>query len=186
MEQSRRPLAMHPKKFALWLFMVSITMLFGAFTSAFMVKMGEEAIKLDLPMLFGISTGIIVLSSVSMHWALISARKNEMGSLKGMLISTFLLGVAFLVTQYMGWAELVKMGAYLTGDSPLKSFIYVFTGMHGLHLVSGLVFLAIALYAAYKYKVHSKSLTLIEMCTTYWHFLGGLWIYLFLFLSINL
>ena len=91
-----------------------------------------------------------------------------------------------LVLQVKGWEQLVTQNAYFSGNNALESFIYVFTGMHGLHLVSGIIFLIITLVSASKYKVHSKSLLQIDMCKTYWHFLGGLWIYLFLFLTVNL
>ncbi|MEQ9164824.1 MAG: cytochrome c oxidase subunit 3, partial [Fulvivirga sp.] len=69
--------------------------------------------------------------------------------------------------------------------NPSGSFLYILSGLHGLHLVSGIIFLIIVLISTFKYRVHSKNLAQIQMCTTYWHFLGGLWIYLFVFLLLN-
>ena len=112
MEQPRTKLAVHPKKFALWLFIVSITMLFAAFTSAYLVKASEGiAFDVEIPFLFTISTLVIVLSSVSIQWALNSARKNEIRTILLMLVATTLLGSTFLVTQFAGWGQLVDQNA---------------------------------------------------------------------------
>ena len=74
--------------------------------------------------------------------------------------------------------ELVNSGVYFVGH-PDGSFIYVITGVHAFHLISGLIFIAIVLFKSLKLEVHSKNLNLIEMSTTYWHFLTGLWLYLY-------
>lgn len=187
MEQTGTRLVMHPKKFALWLFIVSIIMLFAAFTSAYLVKSADgQLLNMKLPSLFNVSTLVIILSSVSMQWAYVSAKNNEMKTIKGMLIATVLLGSVFLIIQLAGWGQLVDQNIYFAGSNALASFIYVLTGLHGLHLVSGIFFLIITMIAALNFKVHSKNIVLIQMCATYWHFLGGLWIYLFLFLNVNL
>ena len=73
---------------------------------------------------------------------------------------------------------------FLVGN-PSGSFVYVFSGLHLVHLLGGLGFLVVVFVDTLKFEVHSKNLLTIEMCTTYWHFLGGLWIYLYLFLVIN-
>ena len=95
------------------------------------------------------------------------------------MLSSILLGLSFLVLQYFSWGELVNSGIYLVGH-PDGSFIYVITGVHAFHLITGLVFIAMVLFKSLKLDVHSKNLNLIEMSTTYWHFLTGLWLYLYL------
>ena len=178
-------LRMHPKKFAMWLFMVSVVMLFVAITSAYIVKQSDGVwLDFELPALFDYTTVLIVLSSVSMHWALIAAKRNLIKMIRLALGVTFVLGSAFLVGQYFAWGDLVDQGVYFVGN-PAGSFLYVLTGIHGLHLISAVIFLIIVLFAAFQYKIHSKSLVQIEICTTYWHFLGGLWLYLYLFLILN-
>ncbi|MEQ9657249.1 cytochrome c oxidase subunit 3, partial [Fulvivirga sp.] len=97
---------------------------------------------------------------------------------------TSILGVAFLIGQFFVWGALVDQNIFLVGN-PSGSFLYILSGLHGLHLVSGIIFLIIVLISTFKYRVHSKNLAQIQMCTTYWHFLGGLWIYLFVFLLLN-
>jgi cytochrome c oxidase subunit 3 len=184
-EEAKRPLAMNPKKFALWLFMVSVVMIFAALTSAYIVRKGEgNWLIFDIPTLFWVNTAVILASSISMHWAYLAAKRDSLETVKIATIITTLLGVAFLVGQFLAWGDLVRNGVYFVGN-PSGSFVYVLSGLHGLHLVSGVIFLGVLLSATMTYKVHSKSLTRIEMCATYWHFLGGLWLYLFVFLLLN-
>ena len=184
--EPRATLSMHPKKFALWLFIVSIVMLFAALTSAYIVKQADgNWLSISLPKSFILSTAIIIASSVTMHLAYLAAKKDELKRLNLMLGVTILLGFAFLASQYYSWGELVKENVYFVSNYVSGSFIYIFTGLHGLHIISGIVFLLITLANSIKLKIHSKKLTLIEMCMTYWHFLGGLWLYLYLFLIFN-
>ena len=187
-EEARRTRSMNPKKFALWLFMVSVVMLFGAWTSAYIVKRAEPGwSSFELPGEFWFSTLIIILSSLTMIWAQQSARRDNLAHTKLALALTTGLGLAFLAGQWMAWEKMVEMNYYFAGggSNSSSSFIYVLSGFHGLHIVSGVIFLLIVLVAAFKYKVHSKSMLKMEMCSTYWHFLGGLWLYLFVFLLLN-
>lgn len=176
--------AIHPKKFIVWLFMVSIVMIFAGLTSAYIVRQADgNWLRFDLPSIFWLTSGIILLSSYTMHMAYRSARKNNLKNLKLFITATMVLGLLFLAGQYYSWVQLVHQDVFLVGN-PAGSFIYILTGLHGAHLISGLVFLLFVLIASFKYKVHSKNMVSIEMCATYWHFLGGLWIYLFIFLNI--
>lgn len=181
-EEPRRTLAMNPKKFAMWLFIGSVVMLFASLTSAYIVRQAEgNWLYFELPGILTVSTVIILLSSVTMQWAYWSAKKDKLQLVKTMVSITTLLGVTFLVLQFLGWKDLVASQVYLVGN-PSGSFLYVITGLHGLHIISAIVFLIIVLLATFRLRVHSKNLLQIEMCTTYWHFLGGLWLYLFVFL----
>ncbi|TAH19131.1 MAG: cytochrome oxidase subunit III [Cytophagales bacterium] len=187
-QQPNNTLSMHPKKFALWLFIVSIVMIFAGLTSAYLVKQADGGwLLFELPFIFYVSSALILLSSVTMHWAYVSAKKDNFASTKLAMSITVVLGIAFLVTQLMGWNDLVKLGVFFAGSqaNPAGSFLYVFSGLHGLHLVSGLIFLIIILVAVFRYQIHGKSMVRMEMCATYWHFLDLLWIYLLVFLIMN-
>lgn len=184
-EEAKKPLSMQPKKFALWLFMVSVMMLFGAWTSAYLVKRADAGwAEIILPERFFLNTIIIVASSVSLIVAYYAAKRDNIALIKTGLILTFILGVAFVAGQLMGYGDLVRMNQYFTGGNVSHSFIYVLTGVHGLHMISGIIFLGVVLVDAFRYRVHSKSMFRLEMCSTYWHFLGGLWLYLFVFLKL--
>lgn len=186
-EEPKATLSMHPKKFALWLFIVSIVMLFAALTSAYIVKQSDgNWLSFELPGIFAINTVIIVISSLTMHLAYLAGKKDDLGRIKWMLLGTVILGLLFLVGQYISWSALVENNVFFVSNYASGSFIYVFTGLHGLHLVSGIIFLLITFISSLKSNVHSKKLVQIEMCMTYWHFLGGLWVYLYIFLLFNL
>ncbi len=184
-EEPQQTLSMHPKKFALWLFIVSVVMIFAAMTSAYIVRQSEgNWLEFDMPQMLWITSGIILLSSMTMHWAYYAAKRDQLTSLRVAMSLTVLLGIAFLVGQFESWKELVAMNVYFVGN-PAGSFMYVFTGLHGVHLISGVIFLIVVLVNAFRYKVHAKNMDQMEMCATYWHFLDGLWLYLFLFLLLN-
>jgi cytochrome c oxidase subunit III len=176
-----------PLKFTVWLFIISITMMFAAFTSAYIVRRSEGNWQdFALPANMLVNTILLVLSSIALQYGFFAAKKDNLKALKIALFVTFALGVAFLIGQWNAWSELVDNKIFFGGATanPSGSFLYVLTGVHGFHLVTGLIYLIIVLISTFKFKVHSKSLLQLEMCTTYWHFLGALWVYLYLFLII--
>jgi cytochrome c oxidase subunit 3 len=184
-EEVEQPVSMHPKKFALWLFIVSVVMIFAGLTSAFIVRQAEgNWLDFELPKIFWFNSAVIILSSLTMHWAYLSAKKDQFDQLKLALGFTTALGFAFLVGQWYSWVALVDIDVYFVGN-PAGSFLYVLTGLHAIHLISGVIFMIIVLISSFRYKIHSKRMTTLEMCATYWHFLGGLWLYLFMFLLFN-
>jgi cytochrome c oxidase subunit 3 len=181
-EEPEETLSVNPKKFIVWMFVVSIVMLFAAMTSAYLVRRAEgNWLEFEMPAIFIYSTVVLVISSVSMHWAYRAAKKDDFGTLRTAISITFAFGLAFLVMQFIGWRDLVAQNVYFVGN-PSGSFLYVFTGLHAFHLVSGLIVLLYALRASFQLKIHAKNLTQLEVCMTYWHFLDILWVYLFGFL----
>lgn len=187
-EEAKEQAGMHPKKFALWLFMASVIMLFGAWTSAYIVKRAEPGwSSFELPALFWVNSGLIVISSFTMYWAQRSARRDELEQVKLAVTITTVLGLLFLVGQFLAWGKMVDMHYHFTGmgSNTSSSFIYVISGAHGAHVISGVFVLISLLLATFRGEVHSKNMIRIEMCSTYWHFLGGLWLYLFVFLTLN-
>ena len=177
--------SVNAKKFALWLFIVSICMLFAGLTSAYIVKKSDGRwLQFEMPDMFLYSTLVLVLSSVAMHWTYLKAKNNSLKEVKIGITGTAAIALAFFYMQYLSWIQLVAQDVFLVGN-PSGSFVYIFSGLHLAHLIGGLVFLLVVFLDTMNYKVHSKSMLAIEMCTTYWHFLGGLWIYLYLFLVMN-
>lgn len=180
-----QPISMHPKKFALWLFMVTVVMVFAGLTSAYIVRQAEgNWLEYDLPLIFWINSGIVILSSLFLHFAYLSAKKDNLVGVRIGMSFSVLLGLAFLVGQWYSWIAMVDREVFFVGN-PSGSFLYVFTGLHAVHLISGVIFLIIVLISSFRYEVHSKSLISLEMAVTYWHFLAGLWLYLFMFLLLN-
>ena len=181
----KKTLAMQPKKFLLWLFLVSMTMFFAALTSAYLVKRGQsDWISFELPSMFTYTLVCITCSSITMHMAYVYAKRDQINLLKLMISVTFFLGLTFLWGQYEGWNQLIASEVYLVGH-PSGSFIYVLSGAHAFHLIGGLVYLLIMLQQSFTHRVHSEKTEQIEICSTYWHFVGILWIYLYTFFWIN-
>ena len=175
----------HPSKFVLWLMIVASVMLFAAFTSGYIVRRGEgNWLIFDLPKMFTYNTVTIVLSSITMQWAYLSAKKDNLPMLKTMLLATLVLGIAFSVGQWYAWVELVENKIFWAGN-PSESFIYVISGVHLFHMLGGLIFVAVVIGKTFQFNVHKKTLLSINLCTTYWHFLGLVWVYLYFFFSLN-
>jgi cytochrome c oxidase subunit 3 len=172
-------------KFVAYLLMVSSVMLFAAFTSAYIVRRGEgNWLQFDIPSQFAYSTVIIIISSFFMQWAYISAKKDDINKVKLGLIITLATGLIFCALQWLGWKALVANNIHFVGN-PSESFFYVISGIHLLHMVGGITFLLIIIAKTFQFKVHKKKLLSINICTTYWHFLGAAWIYLYFFLLLN-
>src|SRR5687768_9271270 len=94
-------------KLLLWLGIVGMIMLFAALTSAYIVMQGRAAwVRYDLPSTFWISTAVLLISSISMHRALSSARKGEQKNTGIALLLTLALGLLFTGLQFWGWSEL--------------------------------------------------------------------------------
>ena len=179
--------AMNPKKFMMWLIIVSVVMIFIALSSAYIVKQSDGNWPIiSFPDMFIYSSIIIVISSVTMHWSYLAAKWNNLLQIRIGLILTTILAFAFIWLQWEAGQVLQnEQDVFFRGGHAAGSFIFVFAGLHIFHLVTGVTFLIVMLIASFQYKVHSKQMTKIEMCTTYWHFLGGLWLYLYLFLELN-
>ena len=169
----------------IWIGIVSIIMFFGGLTSAVIVSQGGgEFLRIDMPFAFTISTFVIVLSSIAFHLGLISIKKGNYSVAKISIVSALIFGLGFVATQYMGWIALHDAGVYAVGSQSTQesSFLYLLTALHIAHLVGGLVSLTIVLVKTMKEKYSLDNMLGMQVSITYWHFLGGLWIYLFFFL----
>ncbi|MBK8442219.1 MAG: cytochrome c oxidase subunit 3 [Sphingobacteriales bacterium] len=183
----------HPKRFTLLVSIASMIMMFAGLTSAYIVRKAQgNWVTYKIPPVFWISTLIIIASSIAIHVAYTYFKKESYGTYRYWLVGTFLLGMGFLLCQYLGWQELVSYGIRLRGN-PSGSFFYVISGAHALHLLGGLVLLLIFIFRAFWWGpveqliVHDNpERTLgIELLMTYWHFVDILWLYLFGFLWLN-
>ena len=149
-EEAKKQRSMHPKKFAMWLFIVSVGMLFAAWTSAYIVKRGDTNwVELVMPTQFYINTVIIIISSITLvlgSWAL---KRDQMERAKVLIAITTVLGVAFMIGQILAYNEMIALGQYLAGGSASSSFVYVISGAHGLHVLGGVVYLILLMIAVF-------------------------------------
>jgi cytochrome c oxidase subunit 3 len=181
-------LGWHPKRVLLILLIFSIVMMFAAFTSGYIVRRDEGNWReFDLPMSLLFNSIAIALSSATMQWAYFSAKRDEVKRANIGLLLTIGLGLTFLFGQLRSWSDLVAGHTFFGGvdANPSGSFVYVLMGVHAFHLITGLIFVAVVLKRSLNYQVHSRAMLSIGNATLYWHFLGGLWLYLYLFLLLN-
>ncbi len=172
------------QKLLLYLAIGSMIMMFTGLTSAYIVSMGRAAawLEFDLPASFWFSTAVILSSSYTMHLAKSSLKNQDGQQVRRWMNITLILGVVFGILQFFGWQELVSNRIFFAGkqSNAAGSYVYVITGLHLLHLAGGLIYLSVARKRVIK-NVNTAALS-VKLCSTYWHFLDVLWLYLFFFL----
>lgn len=176
----------HPHKFIMWIVMGSVMMMFAGFTSAYVVKRSQSNwLEFTIPAIFWYSTAIILLSSLTIHLAGKAFKARNMRRYKTLITITAILGLAFIVMQIKGFGFLEDHGVKLFGSNsnPAGSFLGVITGVHMLHVLGGVIALVVMLFKAYSARRKNYSSISIEVASTYWHFVDGLWIYLFIFFN---
>ena len=176
------------RKFLMWLFIISSFMMFAALTSGFIVYTEgnvERGIKVLLPKAFIYSTVIIIISSLTMHMAYLSAKRLKFANQKLFIALTIVLGFAFFFSQYKAWEALYTSGAYFVNYNASQSFIYVFTGGHLLHIFAGILMLIYTLIGTYRNIPQVRNVFRMEVTSIFWHFIDILWIYLYVFLLLN-
>lgn len=176
---------MHPHKFNMYMGMGSIVMMFAGLTSAYIVReAGGHWVYYTLPQVFWWSTAVILLSSVTMHLGVKAFKKRQMPRYKALITSTLVLGTLFLLLQLYGFYILYGYNIRIDGN-PSESFLFIIAGLHGLHILGGVVALLIVFLKAFRKNIKVYNATGLEIMATYWHFVDVLWIYLFVFFLAN-
>jgi len=174
-------------KMMLWFGMISIVMMFAGFTSAYVISKSRPDWLDDfqMPSAFLFSTIVIILSSVTFHFAVKNVKNNKTSQAAVMLWFTLLLALVFIVLQFVGFGQVIASGLYFTGaeSTITTSFLYIVIIVHLAHLFGGIISLLIVIYNNYKQRYNALQHVGIELSATFWHFLGLLWLYLFLFFS---
>ena len=175
------------KKFIIWLFVVSSTIMFGGWTSYYIVFAASKGKGhgLVLPDLFIYSTVVLVASSICLFLASRAFKMGEIGFQKMLLWVTMFLGLAFGYFQVDAWSSLYHSGAFLLNNNAAISMIYIVSGVHLLHIFVGLCMVLGCLLGAYG-GIDSERLKFrMEISSIFWHFIDILWIYLYVFLLLN-
>lgn len=173
------------RKMMLLFSLLSITMTFAGLTSAYIVsKARPDWLKdFELPDYFIISTLIIIASSITMWLAKKNVKKKLVSKTSFWIAITFLLSIFFFLSQFLGFQELINKGYYFTGaqSTVTTSFLYVLALLHLVHVFAGVIVL-IVVFVNNKNKKYNDETLGFELAETFWHFLGFLWLYLFVFL----
>lgn len=177
----------HPHKFSLWVAMASILMMFAGFTSAYIVKRSDTNwLEFKLPPVFWTSTVVILLSSLTVQLAVKAFKNRNMVQYRSLITVTAILGLVFMVLQWTGFHYLQEHGVKIIGanSNPSASFLGVITGVHMLHVLGGVIVLMVMFIRAYSSRRKSYNPVPIEVASTYWHFVDGIWLYLFIFFNV--
>jgi cytochrome c oxidase subunit III len=179
-----------------------IAMIFISFTSAYIVRQGlptldprtnallHDWFPVPLPRLLLLNSVVLLISSVTMELARRQAARKacvQFSSIPGVSVDakgempwlalTVVLGLSFLAGQWMAWRELAANGFYVA-SSPSSSFVYLLTGMHGVHLFGGVVALLSAGFASLLRRSADSQTILVDVTGWYWHFMAVLWVYI--------
>jgi cytochrome c oxidase subunit 3 len=174
------------KKMMLWFGIISLVMSFGGLTSAFIVSSTREdwLTNFELPVSFTASTIIIVLSSIVLYFSKKALVKQQNQLSLSLLLGTFVLGLAFIYTQFLGFSEIIQSGFNFTGPTSniTMSYIYIIAVVHILHVVVGLICLIVVIINHLKKKYTPTNKLGFDLASIFWHFVDILWLYLFFFL----
>ncbi|WP_316785675.1 cytochrome c oxidase subunit 3 [Pedobacter frigiditerrae] len=175
------------KKFVVWLFVVSSTIMFGGWTSYYIVFSASKGKGhgLVLPDAFIYSTAVLVASSITLYLASRALRNGNKASQQLFLWITLILGLVFGALQFDAWNTLKATGAFFINNNAAISMIYVLSLFHVFHIFAGICFILNSLVGSYKNIPTEKAVYRQEITSIFWHFIDILWIYLYVFLLLN-
>ncbi len=172
-------------RIGMWVAIAAILMMFAALTSAYVFRAGTRDWRpISIPPLMWASTLVIVVSSATFELARRSLKRDDGRKYRLWLWASLALGALFIALQLLAWRRLVAQGVYLA-TNPHSSFFYVLTGLHGLHLAGGIAGLGYLIARARRESGEVKRQTKAvgaaraDAVGIYWHFMDGLWLYLF-------
>ena len=155
------------------------------FFSLFIVTYSDRLVYADWqrmpePLLLWFNTIVLFISSAVFINTQIAAKKNQFEKVKQKLLIIGYLAFAFLLGQLFVWLQLINLGYYVS-TNPANAYFYVFTALHGLHLIGGLVYWIMTIRKVWIPSdiVVAKTKHTVELCAIYWHFLFFVWIVLF-------
>ena len=192
-EEPRRRLPLSAYRLMVWMLLGAVVMMFAALSSVYIaLSGGDQWQPIRMPRMLILSTVIILTSSATMSGARRSLKKVFSGPLsrgddtqyRRYLLATLLLGLGFLLSQFLSWRQLVANGVYFSGR-PHSSFYYLFTGAHGVHLLGGILGLIYLVSGTSRWSDSQEKRQLFtDVVALYWHFMDGVWIWLFLLLFV--
>ncbi|OFV90356.1 MAG: hypothetical protein A3H95_03585 [Acidobacteria bacterium RIFCSPLOWO2_02_FULL_64_15] len=172
-------------RLGLWMFLATVTMLFAAFVSAYIVRRsGTDWRQVQLPAMLWVNTLILAVSSVALEAASRSGFRLRWRQAELAMGAALAGGLGFLAGQFVAWREMMAAGIYLP-TSPHASFFFVITGAHALHVVAALAVLTWGAVATRSGATDVPAWAArMELCRTFWHYLGAVWLVLFALVSL--
>lgn len=166
-----------------------VLMTFGGLMAAYIVIATNNVAEwkpFDLPIQVWISTAIIFVSSLVYHFGKLAVDRNDQPSAKKWFVATTVFGAAFISSQILAWVALSARGLYMRGN-PYIGFFYILTAVHAVHVLGGIVALGSILLRSLNPTDRpaeiAKRRTIAQVVGWYWHFMGILWLALFIMLG---
>jgi cytochrome c oxidase subunit 3 len=180
-----------PGKTALKFFLAIVTLLFFLITITFLSRSqypdfhalaGEPWLPFTKPIQLWINSSCLLLASISLQIAVSLAKQNKTKSTEALVLLASLCSIFFVLGQIIVWQQLSQAGFYVYSD-PANSYFYLYTGLHGLHLLGGLVALFLVSYQFFQQKKPLNVSKNLSLCALYWHYLLLIWLFLFALLT---
>jgi len=172
-----------------WFLLVVVMMTFGGLCAAYIVTATNKAVEwnpFELPIQVWISTALIVISSFVYHRGKVALDRYDQASARIWLTSTAALGATFISSQLLAWLELSRQGLYFAGN-PYAGFFYVLTGVHAVHVLGGVIALGSVVIGSWNGintdEQWARVRSLGQVVGWYWHFMGAVWLVLFVLLG---
>jgi cytochrome c oxidase subunit 3 len=165
--------------------LTGIVMFFMALTSSFLVRkgLGDDWVAFGLPKVLWFNSLVLLASSLTIEIARRNLREGALAIFKRWWAITTALGILFVAGQWVAWRNLAAQGVFLA-TNPSSSFFYVLTALHALHLVGGIIFLFVVALRSWRRSRITRS-TAAGLAAVYWHFMDGLWLFLFALLYLG-
>jgi cytochrome c oxidase subunit 3 len=164
--------------------LATVSMLFAAFTAALLIRRtGADWTPVELPTIVWLNAVVIVASSVFVEYSKRSLRHDDGAYAPVWLSMGSVLGLLFIAGQWVAWKALIAQGVFLP-SSPHAAFFYMLSAVHGAHVIGGLGALGWTLNRAFRGAYTATTHTGLTHAAIYWHFVGALWIYLLILLSV--
>ena len=177
-------------RLGLWVFLAVVGSLFSLLLSAYSMRLGMHEMGMaavqppPVPKILWLNTGVLAISSGALEWARSSARRGAPGGVRLGQVIGAVCGFAFLEGELLAWQQLRASGYFLATDQA-SAFFYLITGVHGLHVLGGLVAMAVAV-ARMRGGAGLEQIRLsVGLCATYWHFLLLVWLLFFAMLLLS-
>jgi cytochrome c oxidase subunit 3/cytochrome o ubiquinol oxidase subunit 3 len=170
------------RKLAMWAFLGSECLLFGALISAYLLYRGrgtgvKPANVYDIPYT-SVSSFVLLMSSLTMVLALAAIQRDQERQARVWLTATGLLGMTFIGGQVYEFTTFVHEGLSLTAN-PASSAFFVLTGFHGTHVTLGIIMLLSLVGFSLSGRLGQRNSLIVELVGLYWHFVDIVWVVIF-------
>lgn len=168
-----------PATAALWAVLATVLMLFAGFSSAYLIRRtAPDWIPIYAPPMLWFNTALLLCSSLGLEIARTSRQLGKHAAFRAWYLAGLGMGALFLLGQFVAWRELAGQGIFLP-SSPHAAFVYLFSAVHAVHVVGGLLALGWVLARRWRDARPLAAGDPVSLCAVYWHFVTGIWVFLY-------